>query len=66
MATSVSFASSFLKDMKGLIRKYPKVNQEIKSLVAKLEKDERPGDLIPGLLIKLLPADELPENNDSA
>lgn len=48
MPTTVNLSSEFQKAVKGLKRRYPAVTDEVRKLVARLERDERPGNKIPG------------------
>lgn len=46
--TTVEFAKSFIRRLKELRKKYPRVTQQIQALVLELEHGETPGDQIQG------------------
>lgn len=48
MPTTVNVAPEFLKAIRRLKRSYPAVTNEVRKLIARLERDERPGDKISG------------------
>jgi mRNA-degrading endonuclease RelE of RelBE toxin-antitoxin system len=48
MTTRVEVTAVFTKALKRLSRKYPSIVDELDKLITRLEKDERPGDKIPG------------------
>jgi mRNA-degrading endonuclease RelE of RelBE toxin-antitoxin system len=47
--SKVAFSARFLKELERLERKYPRVIDEVASLVGQLDQDERPGDKIMGV-----------------
>ncbi len=49
MATKVDLAPEFRKSIKALKKKYLSVTKEVRGLVNQLERDERPGDKVPGV-----------------
>lgn len=48
MPTTVNVAPEFQKAIKRLRRRYPAVTNEVRKLIARLQRDERPGDRISG------------------
>ena len=47
MTTRVNIPPDFKQQIKHLKRKYPSVTAEVRELVHRLQRDERPGDLVP-------------------
>ena len=49
MPTRVDIKHRFRRRTKTLGRKYPSVTDDVRQLVSRLESDERPGQLVPGV-----------------
>ncbi len=49
MTTTINYAANFSKQLDRLARKYPKVIDEVASLITTLKDDQRPGDKIPNI-----------------